>query len=44
MPRGKLTKLLKAKSKEVDEVIIYLIDTRQIRYCEDGGTKCFSVL
>lgn len=44
MPRGKLTKLLKAKSKEVDEVIIYLVETRQISHCDDGGTKCFSVL
>jgi hypothetical protein len=44
MPRGKLTKLLKAKSKEVDEVIIYLLETRQISLCDDGGTKCFSVL
>lgn len=44
MPRGKLTKLLKAKSKEVDEVIIYLVETRQISHCDDGGTRCFSVL
>ncbi|SEQ53477.1 DNA-primase RepB domain-containing protein [Nitrosomonas ureae] len=44
MPRGKLTKLLKMKSREVDEVIIYLVETRQISHCDDGGTKCFSVL
>lgn len=44
MPRGKLTKLLKMKSREVDEVISYLLETRQISHCGDGGTKCFSVL
>ena len=44
MPRGKLTKLLKAKSKDVEDVIIYLLETRQISLFDDGGTKCFSVL
>lgn len=44
MPRGKLTKLLKAKSKDVEDVINYLFETRQISFCDDGGTKCFSVL
>ncbi len=44
MPRGKLTKLLKMKSKEVEEIIIYLIETRQISHCDVGGVKCFSVL
>ncbi len=44
MPRGKLTKLLKMKSKEVEEVILYLVETRQISHCDTGGVQCFSVL
>jgi len=44
MPRGKLTKLLKMKSKEVEEIITYLIETRQIRHVDVDGVKCFSVL
>lgn len=44
MPRGKLTKLLKTKSKDVDDILTYLIETRQITHCEVGGVKYFSVL
>ncbi|MCC8995965.1 MAG: DUF3987 domain-containing protein [Nitrosomonas sp.] len=43
MPRGKLTKLLKMKSRDVEDVILYLIETRQINHCDEGGVKCFLV-
>lgn len=44
MPRGKLTKLLKMKSREIDEVITYLGETRQINHCMDSEVKCYWIL
>ncbi|GJL73288.1 MAG: hypothetical protein NMNS01_24870 [Nitrosomonas sp.] len=42
MPRGKLTKLLKLKSKEVDEITGYLVETKQVSHCELDGAKCYA--
>ena len=41
LPRGKLMKLMKLKSKELDEIAGYLVETKQIRHCEVDGFRCY---
>lgn len=44
MPRGKLTKLLKVKSRDVDEIVKYLEETKEIAVVKVESVTCFSVL
>lgn len=44
MPKGKLTKLMKIKPKDMNDIILYLQETKQISKCDQGGTTLFSVL
>ncbi|SDW99533.1 hypothetical protein [Nitrosomonas communis] len=44
MPRGKLTKLLKLKPKETEDVITYLLESRLVTRCEFDGTIVFTIL
>ncbi|GJL73640.1 MAG: hypothetical protein NMNS01_28390 [Nitrosomonas sp.] len=44
MPKGKLTKLLKMKTKEVDELLMHLLSARQIEQKREAQTACYVVL
>lgn len=44
MPKGKLTKLLKVKSKEVNEIVNFLLETQEIKIVNVDGIVCFTVL
>lgn len=44
MPRGKLTKMLRLPSREVEEVVRYLLESRQIAAKNIDGTTAYRVL
>lgn len=44
MPRGKLTKLLKIKPRDLDDVLNHLVDARQVSHGEFDGRKCYKIL